>query len=97
MIGTIVSLEAVFAAWVLAQKRRAAVLEKLTHTNRESAPLRLLSRSIASVGPVASRTDRKIAAHLSRCCRSFANTNAFELLVLRAVVHIRNKAKGGTK
>ena len=98
MIGTIVSLEAAFAAWVLSQQRRAAVLQKLTNTTHESAPLRLLSRGLAASASVASRLDRRIAAHLARYCRAFANTNAFELLVLRAIVYIRNtKLKGGIR
>lgn len=98
MITTILSLEAAFAAWLLAQKRRAAVLEKLTRTTRESAPLRLLSRSIAAAVPIASRLDRKIAAQLVRYLRTFANTSAFEMLVLRTIVHIRNRRlKGGNQ
>ncbi len=93
MIATIVSLEAAVAAWLLSQRRRTRVLEQLNRATRESGPLRLLSRGLAASVPIASQLERKVAARLTRYCRAFANTDAFELLVLRALVHIRQKIK----
>ena len=98
MIATLLAIESAIGIGIVRARKRASVIRALYLDGTDAAPLRLLSRTLATQTRVSTRFERVLATHLATALRSFVRSNAFELLLLTVIGRVRSRIlKGGIR
>ena len=98
MITAFLAAQSAMALALARARKRASVIRTMSLSGADSAPLRLLSRSVRSHTQRATRFERALAKHLAATLRSFVQSGAFEALLLAAITRILSRIlKGGTR
>ena len=97
MIAELLAVESAIAVAIARARKRASVIRALYLDGTDAAPLRLLSRTLATQTQVSTRFERVLATHLATALRSFVRSNALELLLLAVIGRVRSRMKGGIR
>jgi hypothetical protein len=98
MIAALLAVESAIAIGIVRARKRASVIRAMSLETTDSAPLHWLSRSLATQTRVSTRFERVLATHLATALRSFARSNAFELVLLAVIGRVRSRIlKGGIR
>jgi hypothetical protein len=98
MITTFLAAQSALALAMARARKRASVIRTITLGSADSAPLRLLSRSLLAHTRAATRFERLLARQLANTIREFVQSGAFEALVLTAITRILSRIlRGGTR
>ena len=98
MIAELLAVESALALGIVRARKRASVIRALYLDGTDAAPLRLLSRTLATQTRVSTRFERVLATHLATALRTFVRSNAFELLLLTVIGRVRSRIlKGGIR
>jgi hypothetical protein len=98
MITAFLAAQSALALTLARARKRASVVRTMSLGGADSAPLRLLSRSLIAHTQRASRLERALAKHLAITVRDFVQSGAFEALLLAGITRILSRIlKGGTR
>ncbi len=95
MITVFLAAQSALALTLARARKRASVIRTMSLGGADSAPLRLLSRSVISHTQRATRFERALARHLSSAIREFVQSGAFEAVLLAAITRIVFRIKKG--
>ena len=99
MITAFLAAQSALAITLARARKRANVIRTMSlGGGADSAPLRLLSRSLVAHTQRATRFERTLAKHLAITLRDFVQSGAFEALLLAGITRILSRIlKGGTR
>jgi hypothetical protein len=98
MITAFLATQSALALALARARKRASVIRTMSLGGVDSAPLRLLSRSLIDHSQRATRFERALARRLATTLRNFVQSGAFEALLLAAITRILSRIqKGGTR
>ena len=98
MITIFLAAQSALALTLARARKRASVIRTMSLGGADSAPLRLISRSVISHTQRATRFERALARHLATTVRDFVQSGAFEALLLAGITRILSRIlKGGTR
>jgi len=95
MMTAFLAAQSALAVAIARARRRANVIRTMTLGKMDSAPLRLLSRTVLAHSRAASRFERALARHLARTAREFVQSGAFETLLLSAITQVISRIRKG--
>ena len=78
MITAFLAAQSTLAVALARARKRANVVRTMSLGGADSAPLRLLSRSLIAHTQRATRFERVVAMHLASAVRDFVQSGAFE-------------------
>ena len=98
MITAFLAAQSTLAIALARARKRASVIRTMSLGGADSAPLRLLSRSLVAHTQRATRFERVVAQHLATTVRDFVQSGAFEALLLAAITRTVSRIqKGGLR
>lgn len=99
MITAFLAAQSTLALTLARARKRASVIRTMSlGGGADSAPLRLLSRSVIARTQRATRFERALAKHLATSLRDFVQSGAFEALLLAGITRILSRVlKGGNR
>jgi hypothetical protein len=98
MITAVLAAQSALALTLARARKRACVIRTMSLGGADSAPLRLVSRSLLAHSQRATRLERAVAKHLATALRGFVQSGAFEALLLAAITRVLSRIlKGGTR
>ena len=95
MMATFLAAQSALAVALARARNRSRVIRTITLGGSDSAPLRLLSRSVVAQTERAGRMERALAKHLAAVVRNFVQSSAFEAVLLAAITQIVFRIKKG--